>query len=204
MPNLSATAKSISSLILLSTMLAFPAFADDEESSFIMDTSSIGQSNNGVVSSDQFLELGQPSPNALRMEGEAALRLGHLDRAIMVFQRSVEMAPLDMDSRVNYADALEKKLVSQKVRDPKLYNYIIKQWLFVVKKADFPDQIMQARSHLYSLTGLAPSGRMGSSAKRYLAKVLIPEDGSVKVVLGGHAMQKQAQKIAEKKKDGDE
>lgn len=149
---------------------------------FIMDTSDIGKSTNGVVSSDQFLELGVPTSNALRIEGEQSMRIGNLDRAIMVLQRSVEMAPLDMDGRILYAEALQKKLMKQKNRDPVLYNFLIKQWLFVAKKAEFADQQLIGISHCMQLTGVRP-GRF-ESTKRYLSKVLIPEDGSTRVALG--------------------
>ncbi|HEY9788377.1 MAG TPA: hypothetical protein V6D17_23510 [Candidatus Obscuribacterales bacterium] len=155
-------------LLLLSTI---PAGAKDE---FIMDTSSIGRSTNGVVSSDQFLELGVPTSNALRIEGEQSLRIGNLDRAIMVLQRSVEMSPLDMDGRILYAEALEKKLKRQKEKDPVLYNFIVKQWLYVAKKAEFVDQQMIGSSHLMALTGKRP-GRF-EREKTFLAKVLLPED----------------------------
>lgn len=156
--------------------------ASGKEADWIKDTSAIGKSNNGVVSSDQFLELGVPTSNALRLEGEQSMRIGSLDRAIMVLQRSVEMAPLDMDGRILYAEALEKKLVKQKERDPALFNFVVKQWLFVAKKADFLDQSMQGMSHLMALTGTRPK-KFEREAK-FLARVLIPEDGSTKVALG--------------------
>lgn len=161
------------------TMLSPVAAAKDD---YIMDTSDIGKSHHGVVTSDQFLELGMNTPNSLRLEGEQSLRMGHLDRAIMVLQRSVEMAPLDIDGRIMYAEALEQKLVGQKERDPALFNFCIKQWLFVAKKSEFPDQSAQGRSHLYNLTGMVP--KMWESNRAYLQKVLLPEDGSVKVALG--------------------
>src|SRR5438067_3812885 len=135
----------------LSIIFAPLAIADD----FIMDTSGIGRSHNGVVNSDQFLELGMGSANALRLEGESSLRMGHLDRAITVLQKSVEMAPLDIDGRILYAQSLEQKLIGQRERDPALFNFCVKQWLFVAKKAEFADQAMQGRSHLVNLTGVA-------------------------------------------------
>ena len=166
-------------LLAVSVMLAPRANAGDD---FIMDTSSIGRSHNGVVSSEQFLELGMRTPSALRLEGENSLRMGNLDRAIMVLQRSVEMAPADMDGRILYAQALEQKLVGQKERDPALFNFCVKNWLYVAKKAEFPDQAFQGRSHLINLTGVMPG--LFESERRFLAKVLLPEDGSTKVALG--------------------
>lgn len=135
--------------------------------------------------SNQILELGVVTPSALRLQGEQAIRLGNLDRAIQVLQRSVEMNPLDMDGRVLYATALEKKLVKQKKRDPKLYNYVLKQWTFVFKHSEFDDQKMQGRNHLINLAGRAP--RWHESVNRYLSKIMIPEDGSVRVAFGGEA-----------------
>jgi len=165
----------IAALILSSSA----ALAED---SYTVDTSDIGKSHNGVVSSDQFLELGMAGANALRVEGENSLRMGHLDRAIMVLQRAVEMAPLDMDGRILYSSALEKKLIGQKPRDPALFNYVVKQWLYIFKKAEFPDQKLTGRMHLMNMTGVSPG--MMEREPRYLAKVLLPEDGSVKVALG--------------------
>jgi hypothetical protein len=152
-----------------------------ESGDFIMDTSSIGQSHNGVVSSEQLLELGSDSANALRLEGESSLRLGHLDRALMVLQRSVEMAPADIDGRILYAQALEQKLMAEKVRDPALYNFCIGHWFYVFKKAEFPDQSIQARAHLINLTGIAP--RHWDTEQKYLAKVALPETGQSTVAL---------------------
>lgn len=160
--------------------LGSPALSKSED--YIMDTSGVGKTT-GTISSDQFLELGVSSPNALRLEGEQSLRMGNLDRAITVLQRSVEMAPLDMDGRILYAEALEKKLIKQKEKDPSLYNFLAKQWLFVYKKSEFPDQAMQGLQHLISLTGTQPKRR--EKPEKFLARILLPEDGSVKVALGG-------------------
>lgn len=171
--------KLVSAAVLLSLVL--PANAEDTE--FIKDTASIGKTN-GVIMSDQMLELGMVSSNALRIEGEQAIRLGNTDRAIQVLQRSVEMSPLDMDGRILYSTALEKKLFKQKKhdRDPKLYNYLVKQWYFIYKKCEFPDQKIQAYQHLTQLTGVGP--KLLERQKKYLTKVLIPEDGSVAVQFG--------------------
>lgn len=165
--------------LAVAALLAPAAGAKDD---WIMDTSGIGKSHNGVISTDQFLELGMNTPNSLRLQGEQSLRMGHLDRALMVLQRSVEMAPLDMDGRIMYAEALEQKLVGQKERDPALYNFCVKQWLFVVKKSEFPDQSAQGRGHLYNLTGTLP--KMWEPERKFLSRVLLPEDGSMKVALG--------------------
>lgn len=194
--------KLLLSLIVLSTAAA-PALAQadygsgDEEAvendrAWIKDTSGIGKSRNGVVRNDQFLELGVGTPSCLQLEGESLLRTGNLEGALTVLQRAVEMAPMDMDKRILYGEALEKYLVKQKPeRDARLYNFLIKQWVFIATKAEFPDQKAIGRGHLLNLTGKFP-GRW-EKPEKFLATVLIPEDGSVKVTMGG------ARKLAIKK-----
>ncbi|CAN5389795.1 hypothetical protein BH11CYA1_BH11CYA1_22220 [soil metagenome] len=168
--------------VVLATQLALPNKALADYDDLFVDTSEIGQDHHGVVTSDQFLELGVPSANGLRIEGEQSMRLGNLDRAIMVLQRSVELAPADMDGRILYGEALEKKLIKQKKRDPALYNYVIKQWLFVAKNAEFADQGMQGFNHLIKICGTVP--KKWEKEKKFLARVLIPEDGTAPVKLG--------------------
>ena len=170
---------------------------DKDKDSWVMDTSEIGKSKNGVIRNDQILEMGMPTASALQLEGESSMRMGQIDRAILALQRSIELAPMDPDKRLLYAEALEKKLMSQKSkdRDPRFFNFVVKQWLYIFQKADFPDQKMQAGGHLVTLTGAAP--RLLERAQKYLARVLLPEDGSQPVVLGGERTGKK--KIASKK-----
>lgn len=177
--------KHLLGLALVVLMSPTAAYADDDRDHWIMDTSEIGKSHNGIIRNDQILEMGVPTASALQLEGESSMRLGQIDRAIVALQRAIELAPLDPDKRLLYAEALEKKLMSQKAkdRDPRFYNFLVKQWLFIFDKADFPDQKMQAGGHLVSLTGSAP--RMFERPHKYLARVLLPEDGSKPVVLGG-------------------
>src|SRR5262249_40062691 len=159
------------SLVAISLIAwATPCLSKPED--YIMDTSGVGKTGGTIVSSDQFLELGVSSPNALRLEGEQSMRMGNLDRAITVLQRSVEMAPLDMDGRILYAEALEKKLIKQQEKVPSLYNFLVKQWLFVYKKSEFPDQAMQGLQHVISLTGTQPK-RM-EKPEKFLTRVLLP------------------------------
>jgi hypothetical protein len=134
-----------------------------------------------AVSSDRLLELSTQTPEALRLEGEQSMRNGNYDKAISLLKKSVELSPSDMDGRLLCAEAMEKKLLKQQDKDPVLFNALVKQWYVVAKKANFLDQQMQGRSHLTMLTGSAP-GRF-ETEKRFLAHVLIPEDGSVKVAL---------------------
>lgn len=190
------------SAALLVAMPALPVLAAEEAEEkpedWIMDTSGIGQDRNGVIRNDQILEMGVPTASALQMEGESSLRMGNVDRALVAIQRSIELAPMDADKRILYAETLEKKLMAQKSkeRDPRLYNFLIKQWLFVAMKSDFPDQQMQGRAHLGSLTGTAP--KMFEKPHKFLARVLLPEDGSMPVKMGGDGAKK---RVAVKSKD---
>jgi hypothetical protein len=155
-------------------------FADSD---FIMDTDSVGKTqNNGVVRSDQLLDLGMTSTDTLRLEGEQAMHVGNTDRAIMVLQHSVELEPSDMDGRTMYAQALEKKLLNQKEQDPKLFNFVVKQWLYIAKKSEFPDQQTMAFEQIGKLTGTLP--KRWETSSKFLNRVLLPEDGSVKVAIG--------------------
>lgn len=155
--------------------------SNDDTPNWVMDTSGIGKASGGIVRSDQLLELGVPNASAMQLEGENLLRMGNLDQALTALQRSVEMAPLDMDKRVLYSEALEKKLMTAKEKDPKLFNFVVKQWLYIFRKAEFIDQTMQARQHLVHLTGTAP--KQWEKSAKFLGRVLVPEDGSAKLAL---------------------
>lgn len=184
-------------LLVLAGLAAQPAQCDDYND-FIKDTSRIGRSNSGVVMSDQMLELGMVTSNSMRLEGEQCMRLGNIDRAVTVLQKAIELSPGDMDGRILYSIALEKKLLKQpsKKRDPRLYNFCIKQWCYISKKADFEDQKTQAKNHLEKLTGTVP-GRF-EKAHKFLARTLIAEDGSTKVQIGGQKPES-SEKISGKK-----
>lgn len=195
-------------LILAALLAAIPcAWAghdEDEQEDWVVDTSGIGKSHHGVIRNDQILEMGVPTASALQLEGESSLRMGQLDRALVALQRAIELAPLDADKRLLYAECLERKMISQKQkeRDPRLYNFLVKQWLFVYDKADFPDQKAQALTHLGTLTGTAP--RMWERPNKFLTRVLIPEDGSKPVVIGGGKGHKRAIANTQGARDRDE
>ena len=186
----------IPSLVMLMAALSCaPSIAKDQD--FIFETNNIGRAN-GVIMSDQLLELGMVNSNGLRLEGEQAIRLGNTDRACQLLQKSLEMQPGDMDGRILYASALEKKLMKQPSRkkDPKLFNFVVKQWYYIFAKSEFHDQKAQAKNHLEKLVGTMPKWR--EKPDKYLAKVLIPEDGSVKVPLGSNKVQVGSSKSAER------
>lgn len=166
--------------IFAAAAVAQPGQSRDAD--FIKDTTPLGHTDHGLVSSDQLLELGTQTSSALRLEGEQSMRFNNIDKAIMVLQKSVEMTPSDMDGRILYAEALEKKLNHQKDRDPALFNFAVKQWLYVAKKADFMDQKLQAMKHLQTLTGQRP--HRWENEVHYLSHVLMPEDDSRKVAAG--------------------
>lgn len=197
-------------LLGMAVMLLFsPAARAEEDDSWVMDTSDVGRVRNGALRSDQMFEMGVPTASAMQLEGESSLRMGNIDRAIVALQKSIEMAPMDPDKRMLYAEALEKKLMSQKIkeRDPRFFNFVLKQWLFIYQKADFPDQKVQAGGHLVQLTGKAP--RLFERPQKYLARALMPEDGSKPVLLGGEKApkadgDKTSKRVASKKSDDDE
>ncbi len=184
------------------TVVASGAIASDGFDGYEVDTNSIGREDNqGVVHSGQILELGVPSANGLHIEGEKYLQAGHVDEALVVLQRALELAPNDVDIRILYAKTLEKKLIRQprQTRDPGLFNFIVKQWLCVAKSGEFGDQINEGYSHLAKLTGTYPKKR--EKEKKFLERVLIPEDGSVPVVLGAHLVPANKKQVATKGSD---
>jgi len=178
--NLPMIGAAAAAMIMLLAQPGFSRQSDDPD--FVMDTSPIERTSDGSVTSEQLLELGTPTVDSLKLTAEQCVRSGNLNKAIMNFQRAVEMDPQAVDTRAQYADALEKKLRGQKNRDPKLFNFVIKQWLFVYRKSDFLDEKQLSSSHLSNLTGIAP-GKY-ERTKAYLAKVLMPEDGSRQVAFG--------------------
>jgi hypothetical protein len=153
-------------------MLSQPSVARDID--FSQDTTPIVHAEQKPVSSDQMLDISTSSSSALRMEGEQLIRVNNIDKAVAVLARSVEMSPADIDGRILYAEALEKKLQRQTTRDPQLHNLAVKQWLYIAKKADYMDQKVQGIKHLTSICGSKP--RMLETEDRFLARVLMPEE----------------------------
>lgn len=171
--------KMIAAMAVAAAMVAGIAAqaADDSTPDWIMDTSAVGQDHNGVLRSRQLLEIGIGSSGANQLEGENSLRSGDVDAAILNLQKAVEMAPGDMDKRILYAQALQKKLMKQKVKDPKLYNFLVKQWMYVYKHTEYIDQTIEAKQALKDLTGTQP--RPLERTVSFLKRVLVPEDSAV-------------------------
>lgn len=178
-------------------LVAAPCFAKKKseqpqpDGNFIMDTSKV-DTKKPTVTTDQNVEMGVPLPNRLRLEGENALRTGNLEHAITVLQKAVEIAPNNMDGRILYSEALEKKLNGQLKKDPKLYNYLVKQWLFIARHSEFSDQRVQGFKHLEDLTGVVP--KKMDSEKKYLHKVLKPEEDASPEVAKGEGENKEPAK----------
>jgi hypothetical protein len=149
-----------------------PALARDID--FSQDTTPIVHAEQAPVSSDQILDISTSSSSALRMEGEQLIRVNKLDKAISVLAKSVEMSPEDMDGRILYAEAMEKKLAHQTPKDPQLHNLAVRQWLYIAKKGQYMDQKVQGMKHLSNICGTKP--RMLETEDRFLARVLMPEE----------------------------
>jgi hypothetical protein len=115
------------------------------------------------------------------MEGEQAMHFGDMDRAMAALHKALELNPNNMDSRMMYTQAMESKLHGQSEPDPRLFNAVVKQWVYIYKKAEFQDQKVQAQGHLQSLTGSAPTKI--TPIQHYLTKVLLPEDAGKQVAL---------------------
>ena len=80
--------------------------------------------------------------------------------------------------------------------DREIFNFLVKQWFFVYKKSEFLDQKFSALNHIIDLTGTRP--KHFESPQKFLARVLLPEDGSVKVALGGNKADNNKKKSVDK------
>ncbi len=137
------------------------------------------------------------SATSLQFEGERALEVGNLERALTLLKRSMEINDDDCNTRLIYAKALEAKLRTQQERDPALFKECVTQWLVVMRDEvgdqkgvgihgvsflnsyyDDEDREMLAKKHLIKLTGSAP--RAWETDAHYLAKVLHPSSALVK------------------------
>jgi hypothetical protein len=164
----------------------------DEESSEKATTDSESSSNTNTM-------LGYRSTVSaatLQYEGERALEVGDLKRALTLLKRSIDLDEDDCNTRLLYAKALETKLRSQTDRDPELFKQCVKEWLIVMRNEvgdqkglgihgisflsgfyDDEEREMKAKSHLIKLTGSAP--KAWETDAHYLNKVLRPNAGLV-------------------------
>jgi hypothetical protein len=150
------------------------------------DKSEFGHVYNGKesISSDQILDLSTNTSGSMSIAADQAERNGNTARTVNAFKKAIDLNPEDYETRIKFATYLENKLRKQKNPNAKLFNYIVSQWLLVYKKDLFDDEKQLSLSHLQGLCGRAPQPYQ--TIKGYLKKVTYPEDGSVKVVLGGH------------------
>ncbi|CAN5614834.1 hypothetical protein BH10CYA1_BH10CYA1_12850 [soil metagenome] len=156
-------------------MFSQPSFARDND--FSQDTTPIVHGEQSLVTSDQMLDISTSNSSALRMEGEQLIRVNKIDKAVVVLAKSVEISPADMDGRILYAEALEKKLSQQTTKNPQLHNLAVKQWFYIAKKGNYMDQKVQGLKHLSNICGSKP--RLLETEERFLSRVLLPEDQQV-------------------------
>jgi hypothetical protein len=116
------------------------------------------------------------SPTDLRTRASIHLKEGEIDVAIDMVEQAIELQPEDTEGRRIYADALEHKVMAQAERDPHMFNQCVKQWYFLYKNAEYPDNVTLAARHLKDLTGKSPY--VWPTAKLYLSRVLLPEAGN--------------------------
>jgi len=153
----------------------------------------------GVVTNDNVMVKKDSSAMSLIVQADRALKSDNIDRAIELIKRSLELNNDDLDAHMSYAQALERKLATQKVEDPKVFNQCIKEWLAVLRNKYgeeknetingigipgfngrfFADEERQvpARNHLVKLAGAAP--KPWETDTRYLAKVCRHGEASV-------------------------
>jgi len=145
----------------------------------------------GVVSNDNMMLRKDSSAAELLLMADRSLKSGKIDRAIDLIKRSLDLDNEDLDAHMSYATALERKLASQTVEDPAIFNRCVKEWLAVLRnkygeeKSEtiggvgipgingrfFADDERQgpARNHLIKLTGSSP--KPWETDAKFLAKV---------------------------------
>ena len=120
---------------------------------------------------------------AMFAEGEKALQQGNTDKAIRYLGRSANEDGTDLDCRVAYATALEKRYQSQEEKDPDLFRECLTHWLYAMRtiapeeegvsvfKFLYKDEgrDMVAKKHIKKLTGTLP--RPWETDKKFIARV---------------------------------
>jgi len=71
---------------------------------------------------------------------------------------------------------LGKKFAERRGQDNSLYNFLVKQWLYIYKHSDFNDQQMQALNNIVALTQTKP--KKFESERKFLGRVMRPEDAN--------------------------
>jgi hypothetical protein len=177
---------------------AFESYGEDKDFNF--DRDGMNKPHAPVITSDEMMEMGTKTAGGLKIESDLAMRSGNTDHAIEILKRSVEINPNDPDTRVEYAQALEKKLFSRKKnRDPKVYKMAVKQWLWIARKSEFEDEKQKAVTHLVTLCGKVPG--QYETQKHFLSRVLVSEEP--KSPDSGNGKSDAAEKKVADKKDGE-
>jgi hypothetical protein len=185
---LKATIALASSLCLLGLI---PCLADEENSEKPTAETDSSSGTNTMLGYRSTV-----SAATLQYEGERALEVGDLKRALTLLKRSIDLDDDDCNTRLLYATALEKKMRLQQERDPELFKQCVKEWLIVMRDEvgdqkglgihgvsflngfyDDEDREMKAKNHLIKLTGSAP--KAWETDAHYLNKVLRPHTGVV-------------------------
>ena len=123
------------------------------------------------------------SAGATFFEGERALKQGNIEKAIKYLRESVDENGTDLDTRVAFATALEKKYRAQEDKDPDLFRECLTHWLYAMRtiapeeqgvgvlKFLYKDEgrDMVAKTHIKKLTGTLP--RPWETDKRFIARV---------------------------------
>lgn len=145
----------------------------------------------GTVSNDNVMIQKDSSALSLMMQADRALKSDKTDRALELIKRSLELNDDDLDAHMSYALTLERKMATQQIENPSLFNQCVKEWLAVLRNKygeeknetlggigipgldgkEFADEERQgpARHHLVKLTGSAP--KLWETDAKYLARV---------------------------------
>lgn len=122
---------------------------------------------------NEYGTLNELNATSLRAHAKNHLKRGHLQTARKLIERSIELDGENTDSRRIYAECLTEIVKKQHPRDPHTYNMCVKQWYYLTKHAEFPEEGTEACEQLKQLTGHAPA--VWLRAKAYLSKVLMDE-----------------------------
>ena len=156
----------------------------------------------GTVTSMDALRvgIGDDSSTActLAFMAEYHLKHGNPDRALKLAKMAVERDYQDIDSHKVYAECLERKWNKDTPKDPDIYNACVMEWLIILRQEvgweklsssnglsipglgkfyEDEDQVMPARQHLMSLTGVLP--KVWENDNKYLKRVLKPSTAGV-------------------------
>lgn len=139
--------------------------------------------------------------NHFGMAADYNLRVGQIDQALETSRKALRRDPDNIEAHVYYAEALERKLASQKNEDPDLMRECISEWLVVYRSEVGEEKglgfhgisvmghlyeddgyAIRARQRLKVIAGRAP--RPWETNARYLKSVLRNATVSGKII--GH------------------